>query len=210
MAPRAFPPPRSRPLGAGAGSRARQRLRQATQLVRRLHDVPPHDDFAWFRRYTGDVAWIYGQDRIRGDLPGPHPQDITQRLSSDGRHVQLHGDWHPVNTLIRGDMFVVIDPIGFVGPAEYDVAAWCVGGCGEPDGLLPRLETAVDAYPELDLEQLMLWAALACLGRARYARGARPARWGRTASRLLHASADGFGRTGGRREKSMAQGRREQ
>jgi Phosphotransferase enzyme family len=178
---------------------ARQRLRQATRLVRRLHEVPPHDDLAWFRRYTADVAWVYGQDRIRGDLSGPHPEEITQRLSSDGRQVQLHGDWHPVNTFIRGDIFVVIDPIGFVGPAEYDVAAWCVGGCGEPDGLLARLETAVDAYPELDLEQLLLWAALACLGRARRARGASPARWGRTAFRLLRAAAGDSPRTRGGR-----------
>jgi len=140
---------------------------------------------------------------------GPDPQEITQRLSFDGRVVQLHGDWHPVNTLLRGDTFVVLDPIGFVGPAEYDVAAWCVRGRGEPDGLLARLQAAVDAYPELDPEQLTLWTALDCLGRARSARGASPAHWTRAASRLLHATADGFSRHGGRSLQSMAQEARE-
>jgi hypothetical protein len=190
---------------------ARQRLSHATRLVRRLHEVPPHDDRKWFRSYSADVASIYAHDRASGSVPaGPDPQEITRRLSF-GRLVQLHGDWHPVNTLLRGDTFVVLDPIGFVGPAEYDVAAWCVRGCGEPDGLLARLDAAVDAYPELDREQLMLWAALDCLGRARSARRASPARWARAASRLLHATTTGgVSRHEGSRRKAKAHEAREQ
>jgi Phosphotransferase enzyme family len=190
---------------------ARQRLPHATRLVRRLHEVSPHDNLDWFRSYSADVASIYTHDRARGSVPaGPDPQEITRRLSFDGRLVQLHGDWHPVNTLLRGDTFVVLDPIGFVGPAEYDVAAWCVRGCGEPDGLLARLDAAGDAYPELDREQLVLWAALDCLGRARSARGASPARWARAACRLLHAAAGGVSRHGGSRQNAKAHEAREQ
>lgn len=165
---------------------ARAGLADSMRLLARMHQASPvHHDEEWLRGYQADELYIYRHDYDREPEAFPvHPETIARALTFD-RPVQLHGDWHPVNTVldsVRG--WVVLDPVGFVGPAEYDAAAWCVRGCGEAAGLPARLQRARDAYPALDQRQLALWAAWDCLGRARASRGNSPARWRRVAARL--------------------------
>ncbi|ABW12227.1 aminoglycoside phosphotransferase [Parafrankia sp. EAN1pec] len=165
---------------------ARARLPDAMKLLARMHQASPiHQDEEWLRGYLADELYVYTHDHDREPETFPlHPETIARELSFS-RPVQLHGDWHPVNTLLNVDCgWVALDPIGFLGPAEYDAAAWCVRGCGDPSGLLARLQQAITAYPALDKRQLALWAAWDCFGRARSSRGNSPKRWRRMALRL--------------------------
>ena len=91
-------------------------------------------------------------------LDGPAPYDpalldadadVLARLNTGGL---LHGDLVPANVLVAGPRIVLIDPEPMTGPAERDLANWCLRASGGRD--VPAYLRAVKAAVDIDEELL--------------------------------------------------------
>lgn len=96
-----------------------------TNVVHKLHQhpVPTKHSFP----HIG--TWLAAIDNISKDKLPKHLLEKAIRLknhllhSSQSEHV-LHGDLHLDNVLQNGDEWVIIDPKGVIGEAEFEIAAF--------------------------------------------------------------------------------------
>ncbi|MGD0612660.1 MAG: aminoglycoside phosphotransferase family protein [Anaerolineales bacterium] len=107
-----------------------------------------------------------------GGTTGPFPEkniarveELTRALFAENRkEVLLHGDFHHDNILLAGRGWLVIDPKGVIGPAEYEVGPFLMN----PWGKLPEEASAVRRTRRrivilserlgVDRERLQAWA----------------------------------------------------
>ena len=82
-----------------------------------------------------------------GGSTGPFPEKTVETVeellrdlfAEDGPQVLLHGDFHHFNILLSGRGWLVIDPKGVVGPAEYEVGPLLMN----PWGKMPAEQNAI-------------------------------------------------------------------
>jgi streptomycin 6-kinase len=90
-----------------------------------LHPVPKGDGFLSLRNWFGELKKLRP---LFGGGTGPFPEktvEIVEELlrnlfSEDQPQMLLHGDFHHYNILSSERGWLVIDPKGVVGPAEYE------------------------------------------------------------------------------------------
>jgi streptomycin 6-kinase len=99
----------------------------AAQVMQNIHrPAPQRDGFLSLR------GWFDGLENLRprfGGGTGPFPEKTVEIVESlirdlfaeDRPQVLLHGDFHHYNILSSEHGWLVIDPKGVAGPAEYEV-----------------------------------------------------------------------------------------
>ena len=96
---------------------------EAIDTVRRLHGHPQ------FNQYQERMAQNQSSSSLFGGRTGPFPaktfaltEGLVHDLFAENRpQVLLHGDFHHFNILSSGGGWLVIDPKGVIGPAEYEL-----------------------------------------------------------------------------------------
>ncbi|MGA2489300.1 MAG: aminoglycoside phosphotransferase family protein [Anaerolineales bacterium] len=99
----------------------------AADVMKRIHcPVPQQGDFISLRGWFDELKKV----RLLFDGgTGPFPEKsfataeglIQDLFAEDRPQVLLHGDFHHYNILSSGRGWLVIDPKGVIGPAEYEV-----------------------------------------------------------------------------------------
>jgi streptomycin 6-kinase len=106
--------------------------------------VPVGDGFLSLRGWFGELKNL----RPRyGGATGPFPEKTVETVeglvrdlfAEDRPQVLLHGDFHHFNILLSGRGWLVIDPKGVVGPAEYEVGPLLMN----PWGKMPAGQAAI-------------------------------------------------------------------
>lgn len=143
-------------------------LRQAGGLLRKLHSAAPPAGLMPISERTSP-EWV------EADISPALPRLMREssRLAADQLRtyspadaVLLHGDFVPQNILVSGERMAVFDPIGFVGPAGWDVAqlSIAVPGRDRRDNLTDVLEGYATVPPLL--EQAFAYLAFLFFGKA--------------------------------------------
>jgi streptomycin 6-kinase len=96
----------------------------ACGVIKKLHSAPipashpfPHIK-DWLKTLDNSYAGIEGKYLFKA-------QNLRNKLIATAtKDILLHGDLHHDNILKNGDSWVVIDPKGVIGEAEYEVAAF--------------------------------------------------------------------------------------
>jgi streptomycin 6-kinase len=117
----------------------------AADVMRAIHrPVPDRNGFLSLR------GWFDGLKNVRtlfGGGSGPFPEktfEIAERLihdlfAEDRPQMLLHGDFHHFNILASTRGWLVIDPKGVVGPAEYEVGPLLIN----PNNQVPEESEAI-------------------------------------------------------------------
>ncbi|HTX91577.1 MAG TPA: aminoglycoside phosphotransferase family protein [Anaerolineales bacterium] len=99
----------------------------AADVMKQTHrPVPQQEGFLSLRAWFGELKKLRP---MFGGGTGPFPEKsfttaeglIRDLFSEDRPQVLLHGDFHHYNILSSGRGWLVIDPKGVAGPAEYEV-----------------------------------------------------------------------------------------
>jgi streptomycin 6-kinase len=119
--------------------------------------------------------WFDGFKRLRARFEGgtgPLPDHLVEQAGhiagdffSEGRpDVLLHGDFHHYNILQSGYGWVVIDPKGVIGPAEYEVGPLLLNPYGRvpggenPEGRTLKRIAILAERLGVERERIRLWA----------------------------------------------------
>ena len=117
----------------------------AAELMKKIHPpVPQQDGFLTLR------GWFDGLKNLQprfGGGTGPFPEKsfgmakglIHDLFAEDNPQVLLHGDFHRFNILLSERGWLVIDPKGVAGPAEYEVGPLLVN----PYNVMPEESEAI-------------------------------------------------------------------
>jgi streptomycin 6-kinase len=112
----------------------------AAGVMRMIHrPAPQQDGFLSLR------GWFDGLQKLRprfGGGTGPFPEKtvvavetlLPELFAASGPDVLLHGDFHHFNILLSERGWLVIDPKGVAGPAEYEVGPLLMNPIGEIPG----------------------------------------------------------------------------
>ena len=104
----------------------------AADVIKKIHrPVPQQKGFLSLR------GWFDGLKKLRsgfGGSTGPFPEKsfeiaegLIRDLFAENRpQVLLHGDFHHFNILSSGRDWLVIDPKGVAGPAEYEIGPFLI------------------------------------------------------------------------------------
>jgi streptomycin 6-kinase len=144
----------------------------AAQVMEAIqHPLPEGSGFLSLRSWFDDLKKL----RLRfGGTTGPFPHttvDIVEKLLPDlfAEHcpqVLLHGDFHHFNILLSGRGWLVIDPKGVIGPAEFEVGPLLLNPWGEiPDETeaIKRTQRRIAILSEhLGFERHKLWEWAVC------------------------------------------------
>lgn len=99
----------------------------AAEVMKTIHrPAPPQDGFLCLRGWFDELKKL--RPRFGGGT-GPFPEKsfavaeglIRELFAEEHPQVLLHGDFHHFNILLSGRGWLVIDPKGVLGPAEYEV-----------------------------------------------------------------------------------------
>jgi streptomycin 6-kinase len=142
----------------------------AAQVMQDIHRPTPEDsNFIKLRTWFDELKKIR---RSFGGGTGPFPEKtviIVEEMIDDlfvenHSHVLLHGDFHHFNILLSDRGWLVIDPKGVDGPAEYEVGPFLLN----PWGKMPQEREAVRRTKRriailseslgFDRETLLRWA----------------------------------------------------
>jgi streptomycin 6-kinase len=117
----------------------------AADVIKRIHrPAPEQDGFLSLR------GWFDELKKLRplfGGGTGPFPEKsfqiaeglISDLFAGDSPQVLLHGDFHHFNILSSKRGWLVIDPKGVVGPAEYEVGPLLIN----PYNKMPKEDKAI-------------------------------------------------------------------
>lgn len=117
----------------------------AAEVMKKIHGpAPKQEGFLSLR------GWFDGLKKLRplfSGKTGPLPEEsfviaeglISDLFAEDSPQVLLHGDFHHYNILSSGRGWLVIDPKGVVGPAEYDVGPLLIN----PYNVMPEEKEAI-------------------------------------------------------------------
>jgi streptomycin 6-kinase len=117
----------------------------AAGVMKKIHlPVPQHGNFLSLRGWFNELKKL--RPRFNGGT-GPFPErtfEIAERLitdlfAEDRQPVLLHGDFHHFNILFSGRGWLVIDPKGVFGPAEYEAGPLLTN----PNNFMPKEAEAV-------------------------------------------------------------------
>jgi streptomycin 6-kinase len=133
--------------------------------------VPKGDGFLSLREWFDELKDL--RPRFGGGT-GPFPERsvetieglVRELFSEDRPSVLLHGDFHHFNILLSERGWLVIDPKGVAGPAEYEVGPLLLNPAGEmPDETegIRRTQRRIAILAErLGFERTRLWAWAVC------------------------------------------------
>ncbi len=139
----------------------------ASQVMRQLWRPAPPE-----HRFPRVSEWAAGLGKLRdrfGDATGPLPASLVQRaetlfselIATTGEPVLLHGDLHQSNILsAQRQPWLVIDPKGAVGEAEYEVGAFlrnCLLARPHPEWLLARRVDQLTGELGFERERILGW-----------------------------------------------------
>jgi streptomycin 6-kinase len=143
--------------------------RIAARVMKETHrPVPPREGFLSLRGWFDELKGV--RKLFRGET-GPFPEKsfvlaeglIRELFAEDRPPVLLHGDFHHYNILLSERGWLVIDPKGVIGPAEYDVAAFMMN----PEFTIPeetegirRTQRRIAIFAEhlgFDRQRLLNW-----------------------------------------------------
>jgi len=149
--------------------RATEIAAEVMQTIRR--PVPEGEGFLSLR------GWFDELKKLRpcfGGGTGPFPEKTVETVegllrelfAEDRPQVLMHGDFHHFNILLSERGWLVIDPKGVAGPAEYEVGPLLMNPWGEiPDEpeAIRRTQRRIDILSErLGFDRRQLWAWAVC------------------------------------------------
>ena len=136
-----------------------------------LRSVPEGDGFLSLRKWFDELNNL--RPRFGGGT-GPFPErtvKIVEEMIRDlfaegGPQVLLHGDFHHYNILFSERGWLVIDPKGVTGPAEYEVGAFLLNPWG---GILNEVEAIQQTQRRISIlaerlgfDRQRMWAWAVC------------------------------------------------
>jgi streptomycin 6-kinase len=142
----------------------------AARVMRMIHrPAPQQDGFLSLRGWFDELKKL--RPRFGGGT-GPFPEKtvaaaetlLPELFAASGPDVLLHGDFHHFNILLSNRGWLVIDPKGVAGPAEYEVGPLLmnpVGEIPEEDMGLRRTRRRIAILSErlgFDPQRLKRWA----------------------------------------------------
>ncbi len=149
--------------------RATEIAAEVMQAIQR--PVPKGDGFLSLREWFDELKNL--RPRFGGGT-GPFPEktvEMVERLvrelfAEDRTQVLLHGDFHHFNILLSERGWLVIDPKGVAGPAEYEIGPLLLNPWGEmPDETeaIQRTQRRIAILAErLGFDRQRLWAWATC------------------------------------------------
>ena len=149
--------------------RATEIAAEVMQAIQR--PVPKGDGFLSLREWFDELKGL--RPRFGGGT-GPFPEktvEIVEGLvrglfAEDRPQVLLHGDFHHFNILLSERGWLVIDPKGVAGPAEYEIGPLLLNPWGEmPDETeaIQRTQRRIAILAErLGFDRQRLWAWAIC------------------------------------------------
>jgi len=149
--------------------RATEIAAEVMQAIQRL--VPKGDGFLSLREWFDELKNL--RPRFGGGT-GPFPEKtveiveglVRELFAEDRTQVLLHGDFHHFNILLSERGWLVIDPKGVAGPAEYEIGPLLLNPWGEmPDETeaIQRTQRRIAILAErLGFDRQRLWAWAIC------------------------------------------------
>jgi len=144
----------------------------AADVMRRIHrPVPKGDGFLSLRKWFDELINL--RPRFGGGT-GPFPEKtveiveemIRNLFAEDRPQVLLHGDFHHFNILSSERGWLVIDPKGVAGPAEYEVGPLLLNPWDQmpnETGAIQRTQRRIAILSErLGFERQRLWQWATC------------------------------------------------
>ena len=149
--------------------RATEIAAEVMQAIQR--PVPKGDGFLSLREWFDELKNL--RPRFGGGT-GPFPEKtvemveglVRELFAEDRTQVLLHGDFHHFNILLSERGWLVIDPKGVAGPAEYEIGPLLLNPWGEmPDETeaIQRTQRRIAILAErLGFDRQRLWAWAIC------------------------------------------------
>lgn len=149
--------------------RATEIAAEVMQAIQR--PVPKGDGFLSLREWFDELKGL--RPRFGGGT-GPFPEKtveiveglVRELFAEDRPQVLLHGDFHHFNILLSERGWLVIDPKGVAGPAEYEIGPLLLNPWGEmPDETeaIQRTQRRIAILAErLAFDRQRLWAWAIC------------------------------------------------
>ncbi|MBE3040238.1 MAG: phosphotransferase [Chloroflexi bacterium] len=149
--------------------RATEIAAEVMQAIQR--PVPKGDGFLSLREWFDELKNL--RPRFGGGT-GPFPEKtveiveglVRELFAEDRPQVLLHGDFHHFNILLSERGWLVIDPKGVAGPAEYEIGPLLLNPWGEmPDETeaIQRTQRRIAILAErLGFDRQRLWAWAIC------------------------------------------------
>lgn len=149
--------------------RATEIAAEVMQAIQR--PVPEGNGFLSLRGWFDELKGL--RPRFGGGT-GPFPEKtveiveglVRELFAEDRKQVLLHGDFHHFNILLSKRGWLVIDPKGVTGPAEYEVGPLLLNPWGKlPDetGAILRTQRRIAILAErLAFDRQRLWAWAVC------------------------------------------------
>ena len=149
--------------------RATEIAAEVMQAIQR--PVPKGDGFLSLREWFDELKGL--RPRFGGGT-GPFPEKtveiveglVRELFAEDRPQVLLHGDFHHFNILLSERGWLVIDPKGVAGPAEYEIGPLLLNPWGEmPDETeaIQRTQRRIAILAErLGFDRQRLWAWAIC------------------------------------------------
>jgi streptomycin 6-kinase len=144
----------------------------AAEVMQRIqHPVPEGNRFLSLRSWFDELKEL--RPRFGGGS-GPFPDKSLEKaegligslFSEERPQVLLHGDFHHFNILLSERGWLVIDPKGVIGPAEYEVGPLLTNPIGEiPDETeaIHRTQRRIAILSErLGFDRQRMWAWAVC------------------------------------------------
>ena len=144
----------------------------ATEVINTIRrPVPKGDGFLSLRKWFTELRQL--RPRFGGGT-GPFPEKtvnmveglVRELFAEKFNKVLLHGDFHHFNILLSDRGWLVVDPKGVVGPAEYEVGSLLINPWGEMPAemeAIRRTQRRIAILAErLGFDRQRLWAWAVC------------------------------------------------
>jgi streptomycin 6-kinase len=149
--------------------RATEIAADVMKMIRR--PAPPPDGFLSLRGWFDELKKLRplfngGTGPFVEKSVGLVEELLVELFGEDRPQVLLHGDFHHFNILLSERGWLIIDPKGVIGPAEYEVGPLLLNPWGEMPGeaeAIRRTQRRIAILSErLEVERLRLWKWAVC------------------------------------------------